>query len=87
MPGDHAASVADRVDGCLEERLALVVRERRRLAGRTRDHDPVGAVVEKEAGELLERLDVDRAVGPERGHDRSQHLAQHGAHSTRPRLG
>jgi hypothetical protein len=74
---EHRAAVAHGVDGRLDELQALVVRERRRLAGRARDDDAVRAVVEQVAREGAERLDVDGAVGAERRHDRCQDLAEH----------
>ena len=76
-PGDDARAVADRVDRGCEERQPLVVRERRRLAGRAGDDEPVRAVFDEEARQLLETVDVDGAVRAERRHDRGQDLAEH----------
>ena len=71
-PRDHRAAVADGIDGRLEELLPLVVGERRRLAGRPGDDDPVRAVLEQEGRERPERVEVDRAVLAERRHDRGE---------------
>src|SRR5581483_9983810 len=85
--GDHRGRLADRLDRGTEQVEALVVGERRALARRPRDHEPVGAVLHKVAGELLERVEVDRAVVPERRDDRGEDPSEHlpGGYSARLR--
>ena len=62
--GDDRGAVADLVERGGVELEALVVGERRRLAGRARDDEPVRAVVDEVARERPEALQVDRAVAP-----------------------
>ncbi len=75
--GDDGRPVADGVQCGLVEREALVVGECRRLAGRPRDDEPVGAVVDEVGRQLAELRDADGAVGVERRHAGGQDLAQH----------
>ena len=79
MPATTVASLADRLERGAEEVEPLVVGERRALAGRAGDDDPVGAVVDEVAREALERVEVDRAVLAERRDDRRQDAAEHEA--------
>ena len=77
MPATTVASVADRLDGGAEEIEPLVVGERRALAGRAGDDEPVRAVLDEMTREALERVEVDRPVLPERRHDRRQDMTEH----------
>ena len=54
-----------------------LVGQRRALAGRAGNDDPVGAVVDEVYRELLERVEVDCPVRPERGDDRGQDVSEH----------
>ena len=45
--GDDGGAVADGAEGDPDQLDALVVGERRRLAGRACDDDPVGAVIDQ----------------------------------------
>ena len=56
--GDDGRAIADLVDGGLVQLETLVVRERRRLARRPGDDEPVGAVRDEVRGERAECLDV-----------------------------
>src|SRR4029077_10704406 len=80
--GDHGRAIADGVDRRGVQLEALVVGQGRRLARRARDHQPVGAVVDEVARQLAEPVVVDRAVLPERRHDRRQDLTQHAVDGT-----
>ena len=51
--------------------------ERRALARRAGDDEPVGAVVDEVRRELAELVDVDLAVRAERRQDRGEDLAEH----------
>ena len=62
VPAMTRRAVADRFDRRPEEVELLLVGQRRRLAGRAADDEPVGAVVDEERRELAEALEVDRAV-------------------------
>ena len=75
--GDDGRPLAHRLERGAEQVEPLAVRQRRALAGRAGDDDPVGAVVDQVRGELLERVEVDRPVRPERGDDRRQNTAEH----------
>ena len=75
--GDDRGAAADLVHGRSYRGEALVVGERRRLAGRAGDDEPVGAVLDEVAGERAEGVEVDGAVRPERRDDRGQDLAEH----------
>ena len=75
--GDHRRAVADLVHGRPEEIELLGVAQRRRLAGRPADDEPVGAVLDEEGRELAEPVEVDRAVRTERRHHRGDHGAEH----------
>ena len=76
--GDHRGSVTHLVHGRRVEREALVVGQRRRLAGRAGDDEAVGAVRDQVARECAEAVESHAAVGPEGRDDRRQQLAQHG---------
>jgi hypothetical protein len=76
-PGDHGRVVADRLDRGPEEVDALLVGERRGLACRAGDDDPVRAVLDEVPREALEAVEVDRAVLAERRDDRGQDVAEH----------
>jgi hypothetical protein len=76
---DDGATARSDVDCGPIERHALGVGKGRRLTGCPGDDDAVGAVVEQEAAQRAEGLDVDRAVLAKRRHDRGQNLAQHGS--------
>ena len=75
--GDDRRAVADGVDDGGVELELLLVGERRRLARRPGDDQPVRAVVDEELGQLAELVEVDRAVGMERRHARGEDLAEH----------
>ena len=75
--GDHGRAVADRLDSRAEELELLLVAQRRRLAGRAADDEPVGAVLDEKARELTEPLEVDGPVHAERRHHRGDHGAEH----------
>ena len=77
VPGDDARAVADGLDRRGEEAEALVVGQGRRLAGRPRDDDAVGAGVDEVRAQALERLVIDGSVGAERREDRCQDFAEH----------
>ena len=83
--GDDGCAAADSLHGGGEELELLVIRERRALPCRAGDDDAVGAVVDEIDRKLAELVEVDRAVGAERRHDRGQDFAEHGANSTRYR--
>ena len=59
---EDGGPVADRVDPGPDQVDPLVVVERRALARRPGDDDPVGAVVDEILRDALERIEVDRAV-------------------------
>ena len=75
--GDDGRAVADLLQRGGVELEALVVGERRALAGRAGDDEPVRAVVDEVARERAEAVQIERAVPLERRHDRGQHLAEH----------
>ena len=75
--GDDGRAVADLLQRRGVELEALLVGERRALAGRAGDDEPVRAVVDEVARERAEAVQIDRAVPLERRHDRCQHLAEH----------
>ena len=75
--GDDRRAAADRVHGRAEEVELLAVAERRRLAGRPADDDPVGAVLDEEGRKLAESLEVDCAVRPERRDHRGDDGTEH----------
>ena len=83
MPATTVASVADRLDRGAEEVEPLLVGQVRALARRPGDDDAVRAVVDEVAGEALKRVEVDRLVLPERGHDRGEDVAEHRLEDTR----
>ena len=62
MPATTVARPPSGLDRDLEELELLVVGERRRLAGRAADDDPVGAVLDEELRELEEAVEVDASV-------------------------
>ncbi len=59
---DDRCLLADRLERSAEEIEPLGIGERRALAGRPGDDDPVGAVGDEVPREVLERVEVDRAV-------------------------
>src|SRR4029453_18220870 len=61
----------------LEETDPLLLRERRRLAGRPVDDDAVRAVVDEERAELAVAVVVDGAVRVERGNRGGKDLPEH----------
>jgi hypothetical protein len=75
--GDHGRTLADLVERRLEQRQALRVRERRRLARRAGHDETVRSLVDEMARERAECPQVDRPLRRERRGDRGQHLAQH----------
>jgi hypothetical protein len=75
--GDDRRAVADGVDRCRDQLDPLVVGERRRLARRAGDDEPVGAVLDEVRRQGTEALVVDRTGRVEGRHDRSQDLAEH----------
>ena len=81
--GDHGRPLPHLVDGRGPELELLVVGQRRRLAGRRGDDEPVRAAVDHVARERAEPVVVDGAVLVERRHDRRQNLAEHRGHPTR----
>jgi hypothetical protein len=83
--GDHLGATADLVHGYPEEIELLGVAQRRRLAGRPANDEPVRAVLDEERRELAEPVEVDCAVGTERRHHRGDHGAEHLSKSTRAR--
>src|SRR5581483_9626251 len=74
---DDGGAVADGVEGGGEELELLLVRQRRRLAGRAEDDDAVAAVLDQVPRQLAEPPVVDGAVRLERRDDRRQDLAEH----------
>ena len=76
-PGDDRRAAAEGFDRGLPELELLAVAQRRRLARRAADDDPVGAVLDEELRQLAEAVEVDASVGTERGHDRGEDLAEH----------
>ena len=75
--GDDGVRVSHLVQRHLVERQALGIGERRRLARRARDDDPVGPVVDEVAAEGAEAVERDCSVGVERRHDGGEDFAEH----------
>ena len=80
--GHHGGAVADRVDRGRDELEPLVVGERRRLPGRARHDDAVGAVLDEVDAELAVTIEVDRPVLAEGRHRCCEDFSQHHGHST-----
>ena len=75
--GDHRVRVAHLVERDFVEREALVVAQRRRLARRARDDEPVGSVLDEMAAERAEAVERDGAVRVERRRDGCEDFTQH----------
>jgi hypothetical protein len=75
--GDHGRPASDLVDRGLPQGELLLVGERRRLARRRGDDEPVRAGVDHVASERAEPVVVDCAVPVERRHDRRQDFPEH----------
>ena len=80
--GDDGRAVADGLDRRADQVEPLGVLEGRALARRAGDDDPVGAVVDEVLRKPLEGVEVDRAVGAERRHDRGEHAPEHAGDPT-----
>ena len=75
---DHPGPVPDRLDDGADQALLLVVAGRGRLTGRPADHQAVVAVVDQVGGDPLGRVEVEPAVGAERGDHRGEDAAERG---------
>ncbi len=78
--GDDLRPAPGRLHHGPEQVLLLLVRERRRLAGRTRHDQRIGAVVEQPRGQFLRSTQVQGEVLPERGRHRGDHGAETPGH-------
>ena len=76
---DDRRVVADRLDSGADEIETFRVVERRALAGRARDDDPVRTVIDQVPRECLEGVVVDSTVVAERRDDRRQDRTEHGS--------
>ena len=77
----------DGVDHGVEQREALLVVEGRRLAGGAGEHQPVVPVRLQMAGQLDGDVEVELAVGVERGDHRRENSAEVGHRATPERCG
>src|SRR5207237_608936 len=84
--GDDGGTAVDGPDDAPPEVDLLLVRERRPLAGRARDHEPVAAVVEEPDRQFLGSIQVQRPVLTKRaghGGDDGAEPSDHGGTSSR----
>ena len=78
--GDDRALAPHLLDGEADHPEVLFVVERRRLAGRAADHQPVRAVLDQVVHQRDGGILVDVPVGVERGDHRSQDRAEVDGH-------